>query len=129
MFNLPFKDHYIGVDLMTSDIVRGRDNGLPPYNQVRHLCGYPLAKDFEDLLDLIHLKVMLIIIELDSNIYLKNVMIIIYIFQCLVNYVAGNIISLINMKYPIRPIFQSNKQITIYITLRYLKKNLSYILS
>lgn len=57
MFNLPSKPHYIGVDLMSADIVKGRDVGLPPYNQVRHFCGYPLAEDFEDLLDLIHIKV------------------------------------------------------------------------
>lgn len=57
MFNLPFKAHYVGVDLMSSDIVRGRDVGLPPYNLVRNLCGYPLAEDFEDLVDLMHIKV------------------------------------------------------------------------
>jgi len=44
-------------DLLSIDILRGRDVGLQPYNQVRHFCGYPLAKDFDDLVDLIHIKV------------------------------------------------------------------------
>jgi hypothetical protein len=44
-------------DLLAIDISRGRDVGLQPYNRVRHLCGYPLAKDFEDLADLLHTKV------------------------------------------------------------------------
>lgn len=48
---------YTGRDLLTIDIVRGRDVGLQSYNQIRHLCGYPLANDFEDLADLIHIKV------------------------------------------------------------------------
>jgi len=46
-----------GHDLLATDIVRGRDVGLQPYNQVRHFCGYPLANDFDDLVDLIHIKV------------------------------------------------------------------------
>lgn len=53
-FNQP---PYTGRDLLTIDIVRGRDVGLQPYNYVRHFCGYPLANDFEDLVDLIHIKV------------------------------------------------------------------------
>jgi len=48
---------YTGRDLLTIDIVRGRDVGLQPYNYVRNLCGLPLANDFEDLVDLIHIKV------------------------------------------------------------------------
>lgn len=56
---LPQPNHpsYQGRDLLGIDILRGRDVGLQPYNQVRHFCGYPLAKDFEDLADLIHIKV------------------------------------------------------------------------
>lgn len=44
-------------DLLSIDIIRGRDVGLQPYNQVRHFCGYPLAQDFDDLVDLMHIKV------------------------------------------------------------------------
>lgn len=48
---------YNSRDQLSIDILRGRDVGLQPYNRVRHLCGYPLAKDFEDLEDLLHTKV------------------------------------------------------------------------
>lgn len=42
---------------MSVDIIRGRDVGLQPYNFVRNLCGLPLAKSFEDLVDVMHIKV------------------------------------------------------------------------
>lgn len=51
------KPNYTGTDLMSTDIARGRDVGLQPYNQYRKLCWLPLANDFEDLVDLIHIKV------------------------------------------------------------------------
>ncbi|XP_022169129.1 chorion peroxidase-like isoform X2 [Myzus persicae] len=51
-----YSPNFVGVDLLASDILRGRDVGLQPYNQVRHLCGYPLAQNFDDLVDLIHIK-------------------------------------------------------------------------
>ncbi|XP_050538280.1 peroxidase-like isoform X4 [Daktulosphaira vitifoliae] len=40
-----------GLDLISIDISRGRDYGEPSYNQFRLLCGLPLAKTFDDLLD------------------------------------------------------------------------------
>uniref|UniRef100_A0A2H8TZW2 Peroxidase n=1 Tax=Melanaphis sacchari TaxID=742174 RepID=A0A2H8TZW2_9HEMI len=43
----------IGVDLLSYDIQRGRDTGLPPYNKMRQLCGLPVAKSFDDLIDII----------------------------------------------------------------------------
>lgn len=43
----------IGVDLLSYDIQRGRDTGLPPYNKMRQLCGLPVAKSFSDLIDTI----------------------------------------------------------------------------
>lgn len=50
-----FKSFITGVqDLLSTDIQRGRDTGVPPYNVFRELCGYPKAykfKDFEDLLE------------------------------------------------------------------------------
>jgi len=52
---------FVGVDMLATDILRGRDVGLQPYNQVRHFCGYPLANNFDDLVDLIHIKVEYII--------------------------------------------------------------------
>lgn len=59
LFSFPNKPQYTGIDLLSIDILRGRDVGLQPYNRVRNFCGLPLAKDFEDLLDLIHVEVYL----------------------------------------------------------------------
>ncbi|XP_022169138.1 peroxidase-like [Myzus persicae] len=64
-FNQP---PYTGRDLLTIDIVRGRDVGLQPYNYVRHFCGYPLANDFEDLVDLIHIKDIMKLKELYNSV-------------------------------------------------------------
>ncbi|CAI6365415.1 unnamed protein product [Macrosiphum euphorbiae] len=55
-------------DLLATDILRGRDVGLQPYNQVRHFCGYPLAKDFDDLVDLIHIKAIAQLKELYNSV-------------------------------------------------------------
>lgn len=52
--NLMFhSNNLIGVDLLSYDIQRGRDTGLPPYNKMRQLCGLPVAKSFDDLIDII----------------------------------------------------------------------------
>ncbi len=41
----------IAVDLGATNINRGRDHGIPPYNQIREKCGFRRAKDFNDLSD------------------------------------------------------------------------------
>ncbi|KAL4142192.1 hypothetical protein QTP88_004701 [Uroleucon formosanum] len=69
MLVLPNNPDYNGRDLLAIDIARGRDVGLQPYNQVRHFCGFPLAKDFEDLADLIHIKDVM---KLKKNYYSVN---------------------------------------------------------
>lgn len=60
MLSYPNKPSYTGRDLLSIDITRGRDVGLQPYNKVRHFCGLPLAKDFDDLVDLIHITVCIL---------------------------------------------------------------------
>jgi hypothetical protein len=56
--NLMFhSNNLIGVDLLSYDIQRGRDTGLPPYNKIRELCGLPVAKSFTDLIDVMPLDV------------------------------------------------------------------------
>jgi len=60
VFKIPNLDGYSGFDLMSYDIQRGRDNGLPPYNKMRHICGLKKANQFKDLSDLISLEVKLL---------------------------------------------------------------------
>ncbi|XP_060870516.1 peroxidase-like [Metopolophium dirhodum] len=47
---------FSGSDLLSTDIQRGRDTGMPPYNKMRSVCGIPEAKEFDDLIDLISYK-------------------------------------------------------------------------
>jgi len=46
-----------GFDLLSYDIQRGRDVGLPPYTKLRGLCGLPQVNSFDDLSDHIPSKV------------------------------------------------------------------------
>lgn len=60
VFKIPNLDGYSGFDLMSYDIQRGRDNGLPPYNKMRQICGLKKAIRFDDLSDLISQQVIII---------------------------------------------------------------------
>lgn len=46
-----------GFDLLSYDIQRGRDVGLPPYTKLRTICGLSEVKSFDDLSDLIPMEV------------------------------------------------------------------------
>jgi len=60
VFKIPNLNGYSGFDLLSYDIQRGRDNGLPPYNKIRYICGLKKANTFNDLSDLISLEVKLL---------------------------------------------------------------------
>ncbi|XP_058794605.1 peroxidase-like isoform X2 [Phymastichus coffea] len=48
----------VGLDQISLDIQRGRDHGLPGYNEYRKLCGLRAAKSFDDFLDYIPVEMV-----------------------------------------------------------------------
>ena len=50
-----------GMYVVSLDIQRGRDHGLPGYNQFRKFCGRKVAKSFNDFLDVMPKSVGIII--------------------------------------------------------------------
>ncbi|KAH9416217.1 hypothetical protein DERP_000716 [Dermatophagoides pteronyssinus] len=43
----------VGMDLISINIQRGRDHGIPTYNQIRQLCGLQLIRNFQQLRSLL----------------------------------------------------------------------------
>jgi peroxidase len=53
LFEFPAGDGtFIVVDLVSANINRGRDHGLPSYNSYREMCGFTRAQKFDDLVDI-----------------------------------------------------------------------------
>lgn len=44
-------------DLLSIDIQRGRDTGVPTYNRMRELCGFTKASSFMDLANVLSVSV------------------------------------------------------------------------
>lgn len=64
----------LGLDVMSFDIQRGRDHGLPGYNSYRKYCGLPMAKTFEDFLDYIPSDVSHLPIQKDKKLSPKLIL-------------------------------------------------------
>lgn len=47
-----------GLDLVALNVQRGRDHGLPPYNEWRQVCGYEKVNNWKDLEDFMEPQVL-----------------------------------------------------------------------
>jgi peroxidase len=66
----------IAIDLAATNINRGRDHGIPPYNVARQKCGFRKAQSFQDLVDLIPADKVQVL----SNIYQYFIYHLIFLF-------------------------------------------------
>ena len=56
LFKSPNRD--FGFDLISLNVWRGRDHGLPGYTQYRQICGLPPVRTFEDLAAFVNPKIV-----------------------------------------------------------------------
>lgn len=49
LIDKPMNKSPLKIDLAATNINRGRDHGIPPYNKFRQFCGLGLATSFLDL--------------------------------------------------------------------------------
>ncbi|XP_065216935.1 peroxidase-like [Planococcus citri] len=58
-----------GTDMISIDIHRGREYGVPPYTTMRILCGLPPVNDFEDLRDFMDADKVSLLSEVYSSVH------------------------------------------------------------
>lgn len=68
-----FRGHLTGnQDLLSVDIQRGRDVGVPPYTTIRKLCGFKEITSFEDLTEILSIEVSRFLYYLKHNVVINN---------------------------------------------------------
>uniref|UniRef100_V5I8I5 Peroxidase n=1 Tax=Anoplophora glabripennis TaxID=217634 RepID=V5I8I5_ANOGL len=67
LINKLYTNGHFGFDVLSMDIQRGRDHGLPGYTQYRTLCGLRNAENFNDFSDVMPEKHINILSETYSN--------------------------------------------------------------
>jgi len=72
-----FRTHVTGSqDLLSVDIQRGRDVGVPPYITIRRLCGFKEVTSFKDLSTIFSYDVSRLFLYLKNDVVINNNLII-----------------------------------------------------
>lgn len=64
-----FPLQFNGTDLISIDINRGREYGVPPYTSVRTLCGLPAVNGFDDLKDVMDVEKIELLKKVYSSVH------------------------------------------------------------